>query len=251
MILFDVRSSAGALEASLAMPEGAPRLAVALCHGQPSGFPADPDDPGYPGVARRLAAELGAAAVAFSFRGCHGSPGNYSIDGMVEDLRAVVDALNERVRAPVAVVGASMGGAVALLEAANDDRVALVATLAAPAHFDDIARPGAGYLEHVRSLGLFRDPGYPPNPAAWLDAFARARAENARLGSRSLLVIHSRDDDVVPFEHARRIVRRASGPVTFVSLGDAGHRLRHDRRALGALFAWLRAQRREDSGDEV
>lgn len=235
--------SAVRLEADLFEPSSRPALAVVLCHGLPSGSPKDPDDPGYPGLARRLA-ERGSAAVAFSFRGCYGSDGDLSLRGWIEDLRAVVDAVVERVDAPVALAGSSLGGSVALLEASGDDRVAGVATLAAPASLDDLGEPRGAFLERVRDIGLIRTAGFPSDPRAWEEEFVRLRPEDAatRLGERPLLVVHGTADNVVPVEHAHRIARAASGPVELVELEGAGHQLRRDEGAVSALTRWLDAR---------
>jgi alpha-beta hydrolase superfamily lysophospholipase len=242
---FEVRSSAGRLEAALFLPETEPRLAVVLCHGLPSGSPKDPDDPGYPGLARELAGR-GIAAATFSFRGCYGSDGDLSFAGWIDDVRAVVDAMGTRTRAPVALAGSSLGGAAAIVEAAGDPRVRAVATLAAPAALDDLAANGVQFLESCRAIGLLRSPGYPSDVDSWANEFATLAPERAaaRLGSRPILVVHGDADEVVPPVHAARLRNAASGPVTSVLLAKAGHQLRRDAIAVRVLFAWLGVQLR-------
>ncbi|HVL81546.1 MAG TPA: alpha/beta fold hydrolase [Actinomycetota bacterium] len=230
------------LEAELVVPEGAARLVVVLCHGLPSGSPRDPDDPGYPGLARALASQ-GFAAARFSFSGCYGSGGDLSMPGWVDDLAAVVRAVRTAVTAPVAVVGSSLGGATALIEAAGDPSVGAVATLAAPADLESLTAEdgGAGFIDRVRATGLFRTPGYPPDPVGWARQLLETRPEDAarELGERPLLVLHGGRDDVVPPEHGERIAAAASGPVEHVLLPGAGHQLRRDPDAIRALEEWL------------
>src|SRR2546421_12061673 len=68
------------------------RPAVVLCHGFPAG-------PGgaltsaqtYPDLAEHLTAETGWTVAAFNFRGAGESEGNFSLQGWLDDLRAVVD----------------------------------------------------------------------------------------------------------------------------------------------------------------
>lgn len=239
----DVRSPAGRLEAEMFAPPSPAPMAVILGHGLPSGSLKEPDDPGYPGLAREIAGR-GLAAVTFSFRGCYGSEGDLSFAGWVDDLRAVVDAVSARTRLPVAVAASSMGGAAALVEAQDDDRVEAVATLAAPADFEALTGSLDELLGRVRTIGLIRTPGFPSDAAAWAAEFASPSPVRAaaRLGSRPLLVLHGAQDDVVPPEHARRIVAAAEGPVTHVMLKGAGHQLRRDPLAVRVLFAWIEAQ---------
>lgn len=238
-------SSAGRLAAELVYPRvGSPRGTLILCHGFPSGAPADPGDPGYAGLARDLVTD-GFAAATFAFRGCYGSPGDFSLSGWVEDLSAVVDALCERGSEPLGIVGSSLGGSVALLVAADDPRVGLVATLAAPAELATLggSESRQAFLARARDIGVVHDPRFPRDPDAWADEFLRFRPESAaaRLGERPLLVLHGDADDVVPAEHAGRLAAQA--PLATMSvLRGAGHRLRRDPVATGVLFTWLRTQ---------
>jgi putative redox protein len=55
-------------------------------------------------------------------------------------------------------------------------------------------------------------------------------------------VIHGADDDVVPEADARQFAR-AHGEADLRLLGGAGHRLRHDPRAVALLLGWLDRQR--------
>lgn len=240
----DVRSGAGRLEAELFSPEAPSPMAVVLCHGLPSGNPKDPDDPGYPGLARDLA-RRGIAAATFSFRGCYGSEGNLSFAGWVEDLRAVIDAVTEKTRLPVGLAASSMGGAAALVEASEDARVTAIATLAAPADFSALVGSRVELLARVRSIGLIRDAAFPDDAESWAAEFAEGGGPEgaaARLGHRPLLLLHGSEDVVVPPDHARRLSASAPGPVTSVILRGASHQLRRDPVALRVLFAWLEAQ---------
>jgi uncharacterized protein len=229
------------LEAELVMPDTDPSLALVLCHGLPSGSPPDPDDPGYPGLARHLT-ERGYASARFSFRGCYGSGGDLSMRGWIDDLSSVVRTVSERVDAPLVVVGSSLGGATALLEAPDDERVAAIATLAAPADFRALTDQdaGASLLARVRSIAAFRTPGFPADTEAWGREFLELVPADAaaRLGSRPLLVVHGERDDVVPPEHADRIA--ASAPDSeVVLLPEAGHQLRRHPEAIDVLERWL------------
>ncbi len=234
----------GKLDGALVQPVERPPLAVVLCHGLPSGAPRDPDDPGYPGLARDLG-RMGLAAASFSFRGCYGSDGDFSIRGWLEDLRAVIDAVAERTGAPLAVVGSSLGGAVGLVGAADDDRVRLAATLASPSSLTELAGPDVreAFLDRLREIGLIRSPGFPTDAEAWADEFRDVDPSDAvRRFGRPLLLVHGDADDTVPVEHASRLAEAASGSVAKVVLPGVGHRLRREDVVVRLVFAWLAAQ---------
>ncbi len=64
----------------------------------------------------------------------------------------------------------------------------------------------------------------------------------SKLAPRPLLVVHGTDDDVVPVSDARALVDAAGGPVELRILVGAGHRLRHDPRAVAILLGWMDRQ---------
>jgi putative redox protein len=107
--------------------------AVIMCHGFPIG-PLDARQSAltFPQLMDRLAAELGWAALTFTFRGCGTSEGDFSMQGWVDDLRAAIDHM-ERETNPSGIwlVGTNTGGSLALCVAA-DDRLRRLGSAAAP-----------------------------------------------------------------------------------------------------------------------
>jgi uncharacterized protein len=237
----EIRTSAGHISSELALPEQHPRATVVLCHGFPSGATRDPDDPGYPGLARDLA-QLGFAAVTFSFRGCYDSAGNFSLSGWIEDLGAVLDAITGRTPQPLMVAGSSLGGAVALLVAADDDRIRCLATLAAPAVLDELGgeESADAFIVRARQIGVIKDVDFPHDPEAWAQDFRLLRPEDAaaKLAPTPVLVVHGTAADVVPGEHGERLAALTTS-ATKVILSGAGHQLRRDPMAVRVVFAWL------------
>ena len=57
-----------------------------------------------------------------------------------------------------------------------------------------------------------------------------------------MLVLHGDDDDSVPSSDARQLVQ-AHGSAELRIIDGAGHRLRHDPRALAILLGWLERQK--------
>ncbi len=74
----------------------------------------------------------------------------------------------------------------------------------------------------------------------WSRAFRRFRptAAASRFAPRPMLVMHGEDDDSVPTSDARQLAQ-AHGTAELSLLPGAGHRLRHDPRAIAILFGWL------------
>ena len=228
-------------------PPGTSRVpGLVLCHGFPAG-PRGSVTSGltYPELADRLARDAGWAVLTFNFRGTGTSAGDFSIEGWLADQRAAIDLMESRDDVMGTwIVGSSLGGALAVQTAATDERIRGVATLAAPAVLRDWARDPARFLEHARSLGVFRTPGFPPSPSAWIRAIAEfdAAAMAVKIPPRPFLVLHGSADDVVPVGDARLLADAARGSSELRIVHAAGHGLRHDPRAIAALLGWLDRQ---------
>jgi putative redox protein len=64
-----------------------------------------------------------------------------------------------------------------------------------------------------------------------------------KIPPRPLLLVHGADDDVVPLIDARVLADTAEGDdVQLRVIQGAGHRLRHDPRAVAVLLGWLDRQ---------
>ena len=235
------------LEATLARPSGLTRTpGLVLCHGLPSGpRGASTYAATYPELADRISRDSGWTVLTLSFRGSGGSPGNFSIEGWRHDLRAAVEMLDARDDINgVWIVGSSLGGSIAICEAALDDRVRGVATWGAPASLREWVREPGQFVTHAHEVGLIADAEYPEDRDAWelevaaLDPVAAA----AKLAPRPLFVMHGSDDDVVPLSDARALVDAAGPTADLRVIHAAGHRLRHDPRAVAALLGWLDRQ---------
>ncbi|HVV36222.1 MAG TPA: alpha/beta fold hydrolase [Acidimicrobiales bacterium] len=239
--------AAGDLVGRLALPPGAERGAAAmvLCHG----FPSPPrgaraSGEGYAELAEFVADETGAAVLTFTFRGCGRSAGDFSLRGWIDDLGVAVDWLiKTRNVGEVGVAGFSAGGAVALCRAAVDERVSSVAGFAVPATFDDWSNEPRKFLDRCRSLGVVRDKDFPLDVAAWAQEFVAETPERAaaHVGKRPVMLVQGYDDDVVAPTDVRRIeaaITQHHGDVEVRMLVGAGHRLRHDPRAIAMLVGW-------------
>lgn len=233
--------------ASTAVP-GRPGLVV--CHGFPAGPKgAEASAQTYPELADRIAAEAGWTVLAFNFRGTGDSEGDFSLGGWLADLRATVGHLLEHEGVGgVWLTGASTGGSLAICAAGEDERVRGVAALSARADFDDWAAHPRRFLDHAREIGVIRDPRFPADVDAWTRELREARplALVSKLAPRPLLLVQGSDDDVVPALDARALAD-CHGSAELRIIQGAGHRLRHDPRAVAVLLGWLERQRPLDA----
>lgn len=244
-----VRSGGLMLAAHVARPAGrspGPLPAVVLCHGYPAVMEsASTAAHTFPELADRIAIEMGWVALALALRGSGGSEGQFSLGGWLDDLLAAVDHL-EREEQPLGVwlAGFGTGGALAICAGARDPRIRGVAALGAPADFDDWASHPRRLLEHSREVGLITDGNYPDSLETWAKDYRTIRAIACvqEYGPRPLLVAHGSEDEVVPSFDARVLVD-AHGSAELRLVNGAGHRLRHDPRAVAVLLGWLDRQR--------
>lgn len=247
----DLRIPSGSVElaAHLAPPKVATASAppgVVIAHGFPS-WPGAAGDPGatHPELADRMGNEMGFVALAFSARGCGGSMGSFSPQGWLDDLVAAAHYLRDDAGAgSVWLVGFGTGGALAVCAAAQLDWVSGVATLGAPADFQDWAAHPRRLVRHAEEQGIVRSGGQVPSAERWAQELRQLSAADAaaRLGDRPLLVLHGADDDLVPVFDAR-VLADAHGAAELRIIDGAGHQLRHDPRAVATLLGWLDRQR--------
>lgn len=237
---------AGDLVGQLALPPGAERgaAAVILCHG----FPGTPkgalaSGEGYGELAEFIADETGAAVLTFTFRGCGGSKGEFSLQGWIDDLGVAIDWLTAtRDVDHVGVAGFSAGGGVALCRAAKDKRVRSIAGFAVPATFDAWAQDPRKFLDRCREVGVVRTKAFPEDLNAWAAEFVdnSPRKAISMMGRRPVLLVHGKDDELVPVTAARELMAAGGemGSIDVRVLFGAVHRLRHDPRAIAILVGW-------------
>jgi putative redox protein len=234
------------LGAHFARPNGMTRVPALLVL---PGFPRGPGGAAAVGntdqsLCDRVARESGWAGLTFTFRGTGPSEGDFSIEGWLADVRAAVDALLARTDVTgVWIAGFRLGGTLAIVTAAHDERVRGIATFAAPASLQTWVRDPQWFLEYARRTGVLRTDHYPPDPSAWIRAIENLDpVEAARhVEPRPWLLVHGSADDVVPVDDARALADAGKG-VELRIVANGPHRLRHDPRAIAALMSWLKRQ---------
>jgi len=240
-------SGGNRLACHLARPPGVARVSgLVLIHGFPQGpRGAATSALTYPDLADRLAREAGWAVLTFNLRGTGMSEGDFSLDGWLEDAGRAVDTLEERAGVNgVWLCGSHTGGSLAVCLAARDDRIRGVATLGAPASFHEWETNATKLLAHARQVGVIRTPGFPSDMAAWARAFRELDPLECagKVPPRPLFIVHGRNDDIVPVSDALAYVGEALDSADLRVLEGAGHRLRHDPRAVALLLGWMERQ---------
>ena len=171
--------------------------------------------------------ELGLDTLIIDYRGYGRSEGRPSEAGTYRDAAAAWEHLvRERGVDPrrIVVFGRSLGGAVAARLAAERPAAALI-----------IESCFSSALDMARAL-------YPWLPARLITRLDYPVAADVARGGRPLLVVHSRDDEIIPFAMGEAIYRAARGPRELLELrGDHNGGFLRDRTryrdALGAFIA--------------
>ncbi len=156
----------------------------------------------------------------FDYRGYGKSEGKPTMAGVHTDALAAIEALlgmsaaGER----VAVLGQSLGGAVAVYAVANAshrDRIAALAIDSAFSGYREIAREKVGGISVLKLLRspLSRLVTDRYSPRFWI----------GRIAPIPLLVIHGDADPVVPAAHGERLFGLAGEPKTLWIVPGAGH----------------------------
>jgi pimeloyl-ACP methyl ester carboxylesterase len=217
---------------------GPPRALVVLAHG----VTAHKDRPWLVTLADALA-DAGLPSLRVSFAGNGASEGRFEEavpSKEVDDLGCVLDALEWWGIESIGYAGHSMGGAVGVLRAASDPRIACLVSLAGMVHVD------AFFQRHFAHLPpgapMLGKPECPWSPALADDA--------ARIGSVTeqaaaihvpWLLVHGDADELVPYQDARDAAAAAGGRPELVTLPGVDHRFTGAMpQVVDAVVPWLR-----------
>jgi len=199
------------LQGVLTTPESDSWPMVILCHG----FLSHKDSSKYRQLAQIFAQES-IATVRFDFRGCGESEGllsESSISRRWRDLQKVIarglelDGFDGR----LGLLGSSLGGYLALLEASRNSQVRCVAAWSTPSHLHDLAKrlPEVSPVEF--SQECHED---------LLTVELLPRLKNVQ----RVLIVHGQEDQQVPPDHASRLYEVLDEPKAMHMLEKADHR---------------------------
>ncbi len=194
---------------------------VVCCHGMLSAKDGDK----HIALAEALAAQ-GMATLRFDFSGRGDSEGelfDMTYSAQVEDLGAVLDWAGRSGVLRLGLFGSSMGGAVALLAAARDERVVAVATVAAVGHPEEIDERHPDAVASWHKLGYVETPAGRIGRGFYDDARQHDVISAVRILRAPLYIVHGEEDDVVPSSDAHDIASAARAASLEIVPG-AGHR---------------------------
>ena len=170
--------------------------------------------------------QLGLSVFIIDYRGYGQSEGRTTEQGIYRDAEAAWRHLTETNGTPdghIIVFGRSMGASAAAYVAARHRPLALIVESSFTS-VPDIAR------EY-----------YPWLPVRWLSRLRHSAEDFVRQSNAPVLVIHSRDDEIVPFHHGEAIFAAANEPRTFIEI-RGGHNdafLRDEQNYLAGLRSFL------------
>jgi alpha-beta hydrolase superfamily lysophospholipase len=203
---------------SLWLPEGEPWAGVIVLAGAGSHKESHHDF-------ARAVREAGAAAICMDARG-HGDSDGAMDARVLEDIATVAGVLPSGV--PRVLRGSSMGGALAILAAAQGGYAAVVAIC--PATADGLARGlKAGRFDFRADV--------PALEAFLIEHDVATAAEQLRV---PLLLLHAEGDEVVPVAHSRLLAERAPDARLIATPGGHHRSIQHDAELQGETLRWLR-----------
>ena len=190
------------------------------------------------------------SVLLFDFR-AHGESGGENCSlGYFEklDLRAAVDFLKEKGEKKIGVMGFSMGGMVALLEASQNPNISAVISDCSYISFRSAVRDFAKAYYHL--------PEYPFIPMAVWAAGKRLRINTKdvdlsiyveKISPRPILIIHGREDKEIRLINGLKIYEKAKEPKELWVVDEAEHlgtyaimRMEYEKRIIFFFNKYLR-----------
>jgi alpha-beta hydrolase superfamily lysophospholipase len=226
----------------LHVPERESSDCVVICHGMMS----YKDSPKHVGIARGIC-EMGHAAVRFDFSGRGDSQGDLmglSFTRQVGECRAVMAVLRDLGYSRFGLVGSSMGGAVAILTAA-EERVAVLATMASVGRADLLPERavGKGGLADWERQGHILLQG---ETVGWALVEDSRETDVLAAAARIFcpwLILHGEKDEVIPASDANLLDAAGSRAVLEI-VPDADHKFsmeRHRELITGRIIGFIHA----------
>jgi fermentation-respiration switch protein FrsA (DUF1100 family) len=172
--------------------------------------------------------QLGLSVLIIDYRGYGQSGGRTTEQGIYRDADAAWRYLTEIRGTPqerIVLFGRSMGASAAAYLAAQRQPLALIVE----SSFTSVPDIAGEY--------------YPWLPVRWLSRLRHSTVEFVSRARSPVLVIHSRDDEIVPFRHGEAIFAAAAEPRTFLAIRGSHNDafLRDEADYLAGIRAFLDA----------
>ena len=206
-------------------PDQKPRFFTLFAHC----FTCSKDFSAVTGICRALSLN-GIGALSFDFTGLGMSDGEFeesTFSSNVSDLLDAADFLAKEFQAPKMLIGHSLGGAAVLYAAAELSQVKAVVTIGAPAFPGHVRHLFMDSLEEIEKKGRAKVT-IGGRPFAISKSFVedleqKPLAAFLKKLRKSLLIMHSPQDEIVEISNAAEIYNAAFHPKSFISLDGATH----------------------------
>lgn len=146
---------------------------------------------------------LGLSTLIFDYRGFGASEGTTSEEGTYRDAVAAWQYLSVTKNIPahdIILFGRSLGGGIA-------------------SHLATIHTPRALIIESsFTSIPDLAATLYPILPVRWISRFQYHSRNHLKQVNCPVLIIHSKDDEIIPFEHGRQLYQAAKEPKQFLRI---------------------------------
>jgi uncharacterized protein len=190
------------------------------------------------GVARHLS-QRGFGVLAYDGRAHGESEGGACTYGFFEkrDLRRVIDTIGQR---PIILFGTSLGAAVALQAAAEDDRISGVVAVSSFSDLRTVATERAPFFATRREIDeafslAEKQAGFEVNAVSPVAAASQIRVP--------VLLIHGANDRETPPDHSRRIYQALRGEKRLLIVPGRGHNDTLTAEVWSEIDAWIAHRR--------
>lgn len=196
-------------------------------------------------ISKALAAQ-GFGILSFDFTGLGKSDGDFSdttFTGNIADLVSAAIFLEKEYRAPSLLVGHSLGGAAVIQAAVELKSVNAVATIGAPADVNHVKHLFRDVFPELKDSGI-AEVGIEGRPYLIkrkfiddLEKYSITRTLSQL--EKSILILHSPQDEIIEIENAALLYGSAHHPKSFISLDGADHLLtqKNDSHYAGEVIA--------------
>lgn len=229
-LYLDILSDGLTLQGVLRTPKADLWPLVVLCHG----FLSHKNSSKYEQLAKVFAAE-GFASLRFDFRGCGTSEGllrQSTVSDRWRDLQRVIDQIEnlDGFDGRFGLLGSSLGGYLALLEASRNPRVRCVVVWSTPAHLHGLAER----LTEVAPVTMCR---------SFHEDLSQVELLYRLEKVQRVLIVHGQEDQQVPPEHASRLFASVREPKDLHLLENGDHRFSQQaarEQAVRLSLNWLK-----------
>lgn len=184
--------------------------------------------------------DRGIAVIRYDHQGCGESDGDIShttVTSRIADLEAMFElAMNHPVLGgSMGLLGSSMGGFISIFKRAADPRVRALSLWATPAYI-------RGERESIRENIKETEASVELNDSFFRD-ITRYDVGQAIQHLDHCLILHGKEDELVPLDHAEKIYRLANPPKHLEIFEGGDHRFtnpEHRKKAIEMSFEWFR-----------